>query len=736
MNGFRGVARAALLIGAAGLLVPFGARASATAKNAKIATEDSVVIHVDSVSPSTPIPTARKTPLTVTLTVTNRTPDDLQNLQVLGERGDPIGGQAALDASIANPVPPASGLPIPSDPVIELDLAAGASATVQFETTTSTLDTGTGICMCASPVTGPLIYPLFFTAHQLHNGIDNILGVAATYLPIFYQNPQPVRVSWVWPLLDVPHRLTNDTLFTDDTLAESLSTGRLSRALSVVEQVGGQVPLTLLVDPDLLDEVEVMASGQYTVQTADGKTAPGTGAPAAAAWLARFRAVLETDPAVTVELTPYGDPDVETLTARGLTWTDSMPAEMIGHVTDALAGRAFDTSVSWPVTGAISRATLRRLGPSVKTVLLNSAAVTFDNAAGDILPGFARLPLSATTQLPAALLAPNIEKYAARAVSAGEDGTGAIPPLVAELAVRAVEQPDAEHAVAIAPPRYVDPDVSSAVRTILETSTSTFAQPTALLDVLKNSTGTLISTSHSALAKVPAAVLAAAPATLQAAGAATYDLGTIRSLLDTSTDQNAAALVAALPESIQRAESSAWRAPANLEAGARFATALGDQFNDLKTGVQIVGGTRSYTLASSNSPLPITISNTLRYAVRVRVRVVPRNTSGLSTDSVGVEAIDAGQTKTIYVPTTTERSGRFQVDVLLQTPNRHPLEQPVTMAVRSTALGFIGVIITIVSGAVLAIALLWRVVRRLRSGRRNGAPPATPLAVGAPEPVA
>jgi hypothetical protein len=410
-----------------------------------------------------------------------------------------------------------------------------------------------------------------------------------------------------------------------------------------------------------------------------------------------------------------------------------MPAELIGHVTDALAGRPIDTSVAWPVTGAISRTTLRRLGPSVKTVLLNSSAVTFDNPAGGVLPGFARLSLSSTSQLPAALLSPQIEKYAARAVSAGGDGVGAIPPLVAELAVRAVEQPDAEHAVVIAPPRYGDPDVGAAVRTIMETSKSTFAQPIALLDVLKNSAGTLISTSHSALAKVPSAVVASAPATLQAASTATQGLSAVRSLLDTQNDPAAATLVAALPESIQRAESSAWREPANLNAGTKFAAALGDQFSDIENGVQIVGG-QSYTLASSSSPLPITISNSLRYGVRVRVRVIPRNTSGLTPKKVGVETIDGQQTKTVYVPTTTQRAGRFQVDVLLQTPNGHPLGQ-VTMNVRSTQLDFIGVIITIVSGVVLGVALLWRVVRRLRTRRAKDSPPETPVPVSAPEPV-
>jgi membrane protein DedA with SNARE-associated domain len=56
------------------------------------------------------------------------------------------------------------------------------------------------------------------------------------------------------------------------------------------------------------------------------------------------------------------------------------------------------------------------------------------------------------------------------------------------------------------------------------------------------------------------------------------------------------------------------------------------------------------------------------------------------------------------------------------------------MTVRSTALGFIGVIITIVAGAVLGIALLYRVVRRLRNRRAPGAPSRPASRV--PEPAA
>jgi hypothetical protein len=47
----------------------------------------------------------------------------------------------------------------------------------------------------------------------------------------------------------------------------------------------------------------------------------------------------------------------------------------------------------------------------------------------------------------------------------------------------------------------------------------------------------------------------------------------------------------------------------------------------------------------------------------------------------------------------------------------------VPLTIRSTALGRIGVIITIAAGVVLALALLVRAVRQLRKRRRTPQPP-------------
>jgi hypothetical protein len=710
----------------AALLVPFGPTTQAGARSTRA---DAVLLKVDSVTPSTPQPTSGEQPLIIDLTITNTTSTDYTGVQILGERGDPIGNLTQLSASLANPVPPTSGLPVPAHPVVTRDLPAQTTISVEFDTSTSLQDNGRGICLCHYAV-----YPLFFSAHAVIDGVDNRLGVTATYLPVFYDSkPQPVRVTWVWPLLDRPHRLLSDTVFTDDQLATSLSTGRLSRALEVVEQVGDHVPLTLVVDPELLDEIEVMASEPYTVQQGNRKATPGTGQDAATAWLGRLRNVLLNDPTVTVRLTPYADPDVETLTERKFRWSSALPPDMAARVTEALAGRPLDTSFSWPVTGAVSLATLHRLyEQDVRTVLLNASGVALNTERGAVPAGLVNLEADRRGhQVVAALLYGALQRQVAAAIDNGGEGSAALPGVMAELAIRAVQQPDHEHTVTIAAPRYVDPDVGAAVHTIEETTGAPFAEPLALPAAVSDSG--LISTQLGRLAKVPSSVLADLPPTLVDLASVRQGAHVIRSLLDTQDDAAAATLVDTLPIAMQRAESSAWRAPVNVDAATSYAQALSSQIETLRSGVHLVqpsGGT--YTLAATDSPLPITVTNTLRYAVNVRIKIVV--TSGINPKPVGVVPIEANQTKTINVPATTDRPGLIKIEVVLQAPNSLPLGVAVTMTVRSTALGFVGVIITVVAGVVLGIALLWRLFRRLR-GRGAPGRPARGRKVSTPEPV-
>ncbi|HKC27608.1 MAG TPA: DUF6049 family protein [Jatrophihabitans sp.] len=735
MNLRNTLVRAGAVLASAAAIVSVAAPANAAPRgNAR---NGSVQVTVVDVTPSTPKPTQKLVPLTVTLQLHNTGATPYNGISVVGERGAPITKQEELDASLANPsAPSTAGLQV--DPIrpVTVDLAATEIKTVQFITTTR-VPTEAGLCLCAKGA----VYPLFFSAHLTIDGVDTVLGDAATYVPAFYQKPPPMYVSWVWPLLERPHRLTADNVFTDDLLAGLVAPGgRLARALDVVSQLPPGQPLTLLLDPELLDELWVMAHQPYTVPGANGKPLAGSGKAVATAWLDELNTVLVNQPDVQVQLTPYADPDVQAVTSHKMTWDATMPTAMTAHVTQILAGRSLDSSVAWPVEGAIGKRTLATLaGDGVNTVLLDSTAVRPQPPAGSVPSGYARVR-SGGRDMAAPLLSADVEKAVSKAITLGSAGSGGLQQLVAELAVRVAiavnNETPAEQGITITAPRYVDPDVTAAVRAITDTSSSTFARPLSLQTAVSG-TPLPLPTTASTLAPIPANATRHVPLTIDAAAETSADLPGISSLLD-HTDAGARSFLNGLHETVQRAQSSAWRsAPAEASD---YANRLTSTVDSVRTGVRIVPPTPGlYTLASSSSPLPVTIDNHLQYPVIVRVNVMTRQGEpGLTAKDIGPQHIDSQQKRTLHIPTTTDRPGRIQIVAELLTPNpQHPmLLSSVDLTVRSTALGFIGVVITIVAGAVLLTALLWRFARRMRQRRRRPPLAATPIPVTEPEPIA
>ncbi len=708
----------AAVVGSAALCGPAAMATTSTA-----AATGGVRMTVVSVTPSTPQRSFAPRPLSVVLRLDNVNATAVNGITINGERGDPLETQKALDVSLKSPARPATGLKITPKSPVQVDLAPHSNATVTFATDTD-IPQDAGICLCHQA-----IYPLVFSA--VHDADGTLLASAVTWVPIFSVKPEPVRVSWVWPLIDRPHRLLANSVFTDDELATLVSTGgRLDDSLTVVEQVGARnLPITVVIDPELLDELAAMAGG-YLVQAPGKRPVAGTGESAATAWLARLRTLLSNHRNVQVELTPYADPDVESLSAHGLTWTPLMPSaadsQMESQVQTALGNRRLTAAVAWPAGGAVHQNTLEQLVDNgVRTVLLDDTAVR--QPSGPTRPALARL--SADGKLVAtALLSNAVQRYAAAALTnPGGTGRAQLQKLVSEIAIVAAQEPDAEHVQVITPPRYVDPDPASAVQTILETSATPFSSPIALADATSRerlpSSRARLSAASADDPGLPAPVIASA----RAASAA---IPAVDSLLGADT-QAAPAVLASLPLGLQRCGSAAWRVYRSI--GTAFGLQLTAQLATLTRGVHIVSpSSGSYTLGSNDSPLPITIQNDLPFVVRVRVAVTTVNfLPGFAAADIGPQNIQPGAKKTVRLPTRIARSGRIRIQAQLLTPDNQPLGKAVKLSVHATVLGTIGVVITVVSGAVLAVALLVRAVRRIRARRHRPTPvPRVPASTG------
>jgi hypothetical protein len=129
----------------------------------------------------------------------------------------------------------------------------------------------------------------------------------------------------------------------------------------------------------------------------------------------------------------------------------------------------------------------------------------------------------------------------------------------------------------------------------------------------------------------------------------------------------------------------------------------------------------TYSLSSTEAPLVVTVSNQLSRPVTVRVVVTPVNSSvGFSAPDYTSATIPARAIETVRIPTHVERLGKFQVVATLQTPDGRPLGQGIELNLRATAIGTVTKVITLVAIGVLVLALLRRLIRRIRSAPPGG----------------
>src|SRR4051794_8883339 len=741
--GRHGVSRTALLraavaplLAAALGLAPVGAIASAAPASPAMAppvlaadpaddvTDDArpVRIEVGRFEPRAITPGAT---VTVAGTLTNTGSSPITDLAVRLQRGQVISTRDELAAAGRDPDPSAAVLPsfppLPKDPApgkkIEFSSSFGADAL--------RLDRD-GVYPALLNVNGPI------------DGDQRRVGELPTFLV-----QQPVlptahtAVGWLWPLAERTHRgPTGD--FLDDALTGSVSPdGRLDRALSVIERLPGN-PVALAIDPALVEELEQMAAGPYAVHGVDGA---GKGTDAAAAFLDRLKAVAAVHPVVAL---PYGDVDVDSLDAAGLTdvVARSLPAGPDATAEDPLPSSQDDGSTAapspagqtdsaptgdggsdgsagariladaldvdprgdllWAADGTVrteSLATLRSGG--IDRLVLSSAGLTD----GETAVGLAGSRANAHTPLTPASGA--FETLVADPTLSGIVGAAEQTPggarmaeqrYLAELAVITQQAPaGTEQTVLVAPPRDVEAGPEGAGAMMADTNGLPWlraAAPDEMFGAAAAPAGELAATGEgTGLDAAGLADIAAAEAVRQdLAGAVVGD---------------ADAALRAYDAAIARASSVAWRADA--EAFRHSAHAVRVALEKLRGQVTLLApADGTYSLGSSDAPLVLTVRNDLPITVQVLLEVHTRGSRGLSISDIGLQKLEPGQRTTLQVPTEVRQAGGFGVTAQLTTPSGAPLGDRIELQVKSTAYGSISLLITIGAATLLGLLFLPR----------------------------
>jgi hypothetical protein len=291
--------------------------------------------------------------------------------------------------------------------------------------------------------------------------------------------------------------------------------------------------------------------------------------------------------------------------------------------------------------------------------------------------------------------------------------------------------PLAPRTLLVAPPRQVDADPDGLAAMITSTTQVPGARTAGLEELLSGpvaDTGGLVPPSD------PAVLDPDVLTDLQAAVAVRDDLaGAVIGDPDLA--------LAPYDAAAARATSVAWRGdPVRARLAAADLERTLDEVLDEVTLLSPADGT--YSLASSDAPLVLTVRNDLPFAVQVLLQVRTRSGVGLSVGDIGRQVLAPGTRTVLQVPTEVRQSGRFSVTARLTTPGGGALGDTVELQVTSTAYGAISLAITIGAAVLLGLLFLRRLVRFLLR-RRSGAgrdgddePTAAPEGAAVPLPPA
>ncbi len=556
--------------------------------------------------------------------------------------------------------------------------------------------------------------------------------------PVLHRPARPVQLTVVWPLAAEPARLPtgpgepilirSDRAATDPVAAEIAPGGRLDGVLGALEQVvppGSPLATAVCVaiDPLLLETVDGMSRG-YRVAYPGGFS-EGTGAPDARSWLDRLRSAVQGRCVLPL---PYADPDLVALSRAGLTDLSALATSTGAHLVSDLLGVQPLTGVSWPPGEVLDERTLTDLTAlEIHAVLLDTRGVSPQTPAGDVVSLATSMPGSRGVAPIGLLVDPLLTSALASELEQPDRDAGAIfarpagtaSPLAAQdglgaLVYRAAIGPDRRPVLLVPPRRWQARGteatvVLSTARQLLETG---FVVPRDLPALAATRpagpTAAVMYPPPASAQEIPYTVTA----DVERDRDALRDLQ-VATVLDATTNLKPVDLLDPLRLGLLRGMSSAWRTQPNRAV--LVTGELHNRLDELRRSVRIVQSPGPYSLAASDSPLLITVSNELPVGVQVALSL--SETPGLRTGAVGLQLVPARSTRQFVIPAEVSRTGQFSVDARLGTPGGTPLGEPSTLQLRSTAFGTVTVALTAGAGAALVLLVARGFVRRVRRAR-------------------
>jgi Family of unknown function (DUF6049) len=574
-------------------------------------------------------------------------------------------------------------------------------------------------------------YPLQVEASSASS---NYQATSRTFLPYWPGNTAgtPLKVAWIWPLIDTPQQgACPQTLATNSLAGALAANGRLSTLLDAGLKWAPKDDLTWAIDPALLSDATVMTHRYSTGGNAKCTDRSGESpSPAAASWLTKL-AGTAGQPAF---LTPYANVDAAALSHAGLD-ADLTSAYQVG---DAVASKILpDTfgssadgtgsgtalSAAWPAGGTADAGVLTSLARSggINTVVLNSGEMPtstppFDNA-------LARTKTSTGASMSVLLADSTITGILGSASAGSSAGAqfAAVQDFLAQTAMIVAEGPNSARALVIAPPTGWDPSPAEASELLSLTRGAPWLRATDL--------GALAT----AAAKMPAKRLP--NRTVSGAELSGTDgyidqlhlLDANLTLFENVLSDPPKSYLASLAAAVAVTQSSAWRGRGS-PGGWLAMTQLSSYIDELEGKVVLIpvkkillAGTSGDTLVSVQNGLNLFYLPPPGLSIAVRVGTSAELGSSLQVTSPAAPlVVNPGMTNSVRLRIHSTTIGTTTLRLQLLTKNGSPLTWQHASEPLSVEVTRFGRLILVIIFGALGVLVLAAVLRLRRKRRRGG----------------
>ncbi|MEU6588702.1 DUF6049 family protein [Streptomyces sp. NPDC046881] len=666
---------------------------------AEAASSDTVSVSLDSLSPNAP--TDGDT-LTVSGTVTNNGKQAVTDAHVGLRVGPPLTTRSAIDsvARHSDETQGSTGTDVGDKYEENFDkLPPGVAEHFTISVPMDKLDLGED---------GVYEFGVTLSGQTSAQPWDQVLGIQRTFLPWQSSDADTkTKTTFLWPLISTVHMTAKTGAgelqtpeFLDDDLAEDLAPGgRLARMV----ELGKDLDVTWVIDPDLLASVDAMAAGNYRLQGPDGTSTPGSREHQTVAkqWLAGLQKAVAGKEVVAL---PFGDPDLASLAHRGTSVTGSL-----SHLKDASDVAAItvktvlhvtpSTDFAWPVDGAVD--------PSIMKVA-TSAGADRVIARSDSLQETAGLPYTPSAARPVGGGTTAVVADARLSTAFEDDLTkaGSATLAVQRFLAQSLElntQTDKQRSIVVAPQRTPTASQAQAMATALKAlQGGTWSQFQNLTAAAKDKPDPGATTRIPSRSAYPSSLRREElPRTAFEQIARTQDkLDRFRVVLS-----NQSRVVTPFGRAINREMSTSWRGRGD-EAGS-YRDGVEAWVDDLADQVKLIDKSET-KLSGRSATIPVTVQNNLVQPVG---HLVLRLTSTMPTRlKIGGKAyseqrvdISGGHSQSVKFTTSANANGRVTVLAQLFTEDGQPYGDAVSFDVKVTEVT--PTVMLVIGGGVLLLVL-------------------------------